>query len=79
MRVQQRQIRVARVGIVLNGEGEEGRAIRGPSLPDGTVGERVEAPTFARWEGRIFDPELELAVDADRGEEIGVEGGREPL
>lgn len=79
MGVKQREIRVSRVRVVFDGEGEEGRPVRGARLPNGAVALRVEAAALEGREGWIFDPELEFAVDANGGEQVGVDGGREPL
>jgi hypothetical protein len=61
------------------GEGEEGGAGWGAQLPDGLVAMGVEAAALTWREGRVFDPESELAVGADGGDEVGVDGRGEPL
>ena len=75
----QREVRVAGLGVVLDAEGQEGRARRRAQVEDGLVVVRVEAPAAAGRERRVLDPELEPAVGADRGDEVRVDGWREPL
>jgi hypothetical protein len=67
------------LGVVLYGEGQEGSAGRGAKFKDRLIVVRIEAPTLSRCESRIFDPEFEFAVSADRGNEVGVNSWREPL
>jgi hypothetical protein len=75
----QREVRVAGLGVVLDAEGQEWRARRGAQVEDGLVVMRVEAPAAAGRERRVLDPEFEPAVGSDRGDEVGVDGWREPL
>lgn len=70
--VDDRQVRVPCLRVEGHGEGEEGRPVRGPQLPDWLVGVRVEASALVRRDGRVFDPESEAAVCAHGGDEVGV-------
>ena len=57
----------------------KGSARWGAKLVDRFVVVGIEAPSFSRCESRIFDPELELAISANRGDDVGVDSWREPL
>lgn len=75
----EREVGVPRLGVVLDAEGKEGRARGSAQLPDGLVGVRIEASALGGGECWVFNPELEFAVGADGGYEVGVDGCREPL
>ena len=66
-------------GVVCYCEGEVRSARLGPELVYGLVTVRVEASAFGRRERGVFYPELEAAVSAYGGDEVRVDGGREPL
>lgn len=66
-------------GIMCYCEGKVRGARLRAELVDGLVTVRVEAPAFGGRERRVFYPELEAAVSAYGGDEVRVDGGREPL
>ncbi|RAL66450.1 hypothetical protein DID88_006140 [Monilinia fructigena] len=66
-------------GAILDGEAQKARARRTPRFPHGAPVLRVEAPALVERERGILDPQLEAAVGADGGEEMGVDGRGQPL
>ena len=67
------------LGVVFNGEGEEGCARWSAKLEDSLVGVAVEASPSAWHDGGVFDPDLEAAVCANGGYEVGMYGWRKPM
>ena len=67
------------LGVVLYGEGEEGRARRGAQLEYGFVAVAIESSASAGRNGRVLDPDLESAVGANGGYEVGMYGWGQPL
>jgi hypothetical protein len=65
--------------VVLDRKGQEGRAGGRAQFPDWLIVVRVEAPSFPGNQRRIFDPELEFAIGANGGYQVGVNGWWEPL
>ena len=49
-------------GVVLYGEGEEGRAGWGAELEDCFIGMAVESTAAAGEDGWVFDPDFEASV-----------------
>ena len=60
---------------MLDGEGPEGVAA-GADFRDRPAVPSAGAEAFAGCRGGVLSPELEPAFDAERGEEIGIDGGR---
>ena len=62
------------LGVMLYGEGEEGRSRWCAELEDCFVAVRIESSASTWHDGWVFDPDFETAVCADGGYEVGVDG-----
>lgn len=66
-------------GVVLYSKGKERSSGRRAKFPNWFIIVWIEASPFSRRESRVFDPELEFAICAYGGYEVGMDRWRKPL